>query len=705
MTALSENVLPETLLAEALEQLQQERATRQQLQAELERERSLRRCLVDSIPDLVFYKAEDGTYLGCNQAFAEFVGRSEPEIVGRTDAEIFAQSCAEAIQRRDRQVYVTGKAQRTEEWANFPNGDRRLLDTLKTPFRGAEGELLGLIGVCRDVSDRHRTETALFNRERYLAALVEIQHCLLLFHENNEEFYDQILEPLGQAASASRVYIFENYWDLSGRLMMSQCAEWCAEGIAPQIDNPALQNLPYDDFFLRWAVTLAEGEIINGKVADFPKSEQHFLVRQGIQAVLILPFIVDGDFFGFIGFDNCTEARAWDAAEIHLLRAAAAAISQALEHRQAESELQAAYAEQRALFNAMDDLVLVRDARGLCTKILTPRATSLLYRPADDMVGKTLHETFEPDVADSFLDLIRYALDTQETVKTEYTLQVEGNEVGLDASISPIDSGSVLWMIRDVTNRRKTQAEILQSLEKEKQLNELKSRFVSMVSHEIRTPLTTILTSADILQNLPCTETERDDLFALIQSSIRHMVQLLEDALFIGVTEAGKLEVNPTHFSLAAFCQKLQKETEMRLQPGQQLKVQWLGCEQVWLDEKLLWQLLSNLISNAIKYSPAGGTIRFDLACAEGQARFRVKDQGIGIPAGEIETLFECFHRASNVGTISGTGLGLAIVKSCVDRLQGEIAVESEVGVGTTFTVTLPIVTLPVKTAKSGVGE
>jgi two-component system, cell cycle sensor histidine kinase and response regulator CckA len=131
MTAISENVLPETLLAEALEQLQQERATRQQLQEELARERSLRRSLVDSMPDLVFYKAKDGTYLGCNQAFAEFVGRTESEIVGRTDAEIFAPSCAEAIQKRDRQVYATGEAQRTEEWANFPCGDRRLLDTLK----------------------------------------------------------------------------------------------------------------------------------------------------------------------------------------------------------------------------------------------------------------------------------------------------------------------------------------------------------------------------------------------------------------------------------------------------------------------------------------------------------------------------------------------------------------------------------------------
>jgi signal transduction histidine kinase len=401
---------------------------------------------------------------------------------------------------------------------------------------------------------------------------------------------------------------------------------------------------------------------------------------------------VDGDFFGFIGFDSCTEARTWDAAEVHLLRAATAAISQALEHRKSEVELQTAYAEQRALFNAMDDLVLVRDARGLCTKILTPQ-TSLLYRPMDEMIDKTLHEVFEPEMADHFLDLIRHALDIQETVKTEYSLQVAGREVGLDASISPIDSSSVMWVIRDVTNRRNTQAEILKNLEQEKQLSELKSRFVSMVSHEIRTPLTTILTSADILQNLPCTEVERDDLFALIQTSIRHMVQLLEDALFIGVSEAGKLEVKATCFSLDEFCQRIQREVSMRLGQGHQLLFN-RECDapaRVWLDEKLLWQLLNNLISNAIKYSPHGGQIQLRLACKTNEVVFQVIDSGIGIPPEELQNLFQCFQRASNVGTISGTGLGLAIVKTCVDRLQGEIQVESEVGVGTTFTVTLPV--------------
>jgi signal transduction histidine kinase len=109
------------------------------------------------------------------------------------------------------------------------------------------------------------------------------------------------------------------------------------------------------------------------------------------------------------------------------------------------------------------------------------------------------------------------------------------------------------------------------------------------------------------------------------------------------------------------------------------------------MDEKLLRHIFSNLLSNAVKYSPSGGTVHFNLACEQEKAIFQVQDKGIGIPAAEQANLFDAFHRASNVGTISGTGLGLAIAKKSVDLHGGKIAVNSEVGVGTTFIVTIPL--------------
>ncbi len=111
----------------------------------------------------------------------------------------------------------------------------------------------------------------------------------------------------------------------------------------------------------------------------------------------------------------------------------------------------------------------------------------------------------------------------------------------------------------------------------------------------------------------------------------------------------------------------------------------------VWIDEKLLRHILSNLLSNAIKYSPQGGTVHFEVICQPEEVIFHIQDEGIGISVADQAQLFDSFYRASNVGTISGTGLGLAIVKKSVDLYGGKIAIHSEVGVGTTFTVTLPL--------------
>jgi signal transduction histidine kinase len=141
-----------------------------------------------------------------------------------------------------------------------------------------------------------------------------------------------------------------------------------------------------------------------------------------------------------------------------------------------------------------------------------------------------------------------------------------------------------------------------------------------------------------------------------------------------------------------AFCRELVDELQLTLKTEHSISFMCLAsCKEACLDEKLLRQFLTNLISNAIKYSPEGGNIQFDLMCRDDTATFRIRDRGIGIPLKDQAQLFEPFYRSSNVGTISGTGLGLAIVKRCVELHGGEIAVESEVGVGTTFTITLPL--------------
>lgn len=257
----------------------------------------------------------------------------------------------------------------------------------------------------------------------------------------------------------------------------------------------------------------------------------------------------------------------------------------------------------------------------------------------------------------------------------------------------------IAGIAEDVTERKLAEVEILNALAKEKELGDLKSRFISITSHEFRTPLATIMSTAELLEYYQWTEEDKVEQLHLIQDAVKHMLQLLEDLLFIGTSEAGQVRFNPEPLVLNEFCQELVTEIQrgMSLNPTPSgiphaLTLvcrghRFLAC----MDKKLLRQLLSNLLCNAIKYSPGGGQVHLELTCEDDKAIFQIQDQGIGIPKEEQSRLFEFFYRAKNVGAIAGTGLGLAIVKTCVDLHRGEITVNSEVGLGTRFTVSLPL--------------
>ena len=242
--------------------------------------------------------------------------------------------------------------------------------------------------------------------------------------------------------------------------------------------------------------------------------------------------------------------------------------------------------------------------------------------------------------------------------------------------------------------RKRTEGEIRKALEQEKELTELKSRIISTISHEYRTPLTSILSSAELLEHYGDSFSEERKLKHLtrIQTSAKHMTDLVNDLLFIDKGEANKLEFNPTQLNLEQFCRELVEDTRSSIPSHISLTFDCRGDGiNAYLDEKRLRQILTNLLSNAIKYSRQGGTVRFELECVDDVAIFSIQDDGIGIPAADQLRLFESFHRASNVGMRPGTGLGLTIVKKCVDSQGGQITVDSVVGVGTKFTVTLPL--------------
>ncbi|MES2635010.1 MAG: 7TM diverse intracellular signaling domain-containing protein [Pseudomonadota bacterium] len=368
------------------------------------------------------------------------------------------------------------------------------------------------------------------------------------------------------------------------------------------------------------------------------------------------------------------------------------------QRKELEAQLQKSSSEREAILNsALVGIVLSVNRRH---EWVNNKFADMLGYPRQVLIGQS-SVYIHPDEAEweRFGEMARTALITTGSYICERQLKRRSGElfwVEMGGScIRPHDPDSgVIWTFLDITERKKSEIEIREALEQQKALNELRSRFVAMTSHEFRTPLAAIQSAEELLRHygdrLP--QPERIEVLDSIASGVQRMSRMMDRVLLLGRADAGMLEFEPQRVDLAQLCRQLVAEAHAQ-QPGEKRDVklvlgQGIGVGQY--DEKLLRHVFGNLLSNALKYSPGGGEVRFEVRQDEGTTVFEVSDQGIGIPTDEIAHLFESFHRASNVGAIQGTGLGLAIVKNAVETHGATIEVESRIGEGTTFTVRLP---------------
>lgn len=241
---------------------------------------------------------------------------------------------------------------------------------------------------------------------------------------------------------------------------------------------------------------------------------------------------------------------------------------------------------------------------------------------------------------------------------------------------------------------RESTLEIQKALEKEKELSELKSRFVSMASHEFRTPLSTILSSISLLSRYTegSQQDKRDKHINRIKSSVRNLTGILNDFLSLSKLEEGKIENQPSEFDIGELCPEVIDEIQGLLKDGQEIVHEGLGSPLfVRWDKRLVKNILFNLLSNAIKYSDERKKIFMRERLEEGFFLIDIVDQGIGIPDADQPYLFTRFFRAANATNIQGTGLGLNIVKRYIDLVGGSITFESQLNEGTIFTVCLPL--------------
>jgi len=321
-----------------------------------------------------------------------------------------------------------------------------------------------------------------------------------------------------------------------------------------------------------------------------------------------------------------------------------------------------------------------------------------------------LHNSFDlcilgPIALDKFRNWVEATKKAEEPVFLPFLLITSRSDVKMvtrhlwktidELITNPIEKVELQVRIEALLQKRNLSLELKVANENLQNLNQLKTRFISVASHEFRNPLHIILAYAQMLYrgSEKLTAEKKKELFSRIKASAKKMTDTLDDVLILTKGELKEEKLDLRILDLEAFLRQLVAEIKIGSANNQEVNFTVEGkSEKAYFDENLLRHILTNLLTNAIKYSPLDTPVDFDLVFQDKEIIFKIKDSGIGIPLKDQSHLFESFRRASNVGEIPGTGLGLAIVKQSVDLHGGTIEVDSEVGIGTTFTVVLPLV-------------
>ncbi len=299
---------------------------------------------------------------------------------------------------------------------------------------------------------------------------------------------------------------------------------------------------------------------------------------------------------------------------------------------------------------------------------------------------------FPIEISLSYMDIdgVQYAIAyaSDDSIRKGILKELEESKVKLVKYSDDLEQK----VIERTEELKASESKLRISLEKEKELGELKSRFVSMASHEFRTPLSSILSSANLIGRYEKEDQQNKRMKHVnrIESSVKNLTTILDDFLSLERLESGNIGIQSNEFEINEFISQIIDEINLITKTGQKIIHQHQGSNNIFTDEHLLKNVLINLLSNAIKYSQEGKHVELLTRIENGALSIQVKDYGIGIPTDDQQYMFTRFFRANNVTNIQGTGLGLTIVKRYLDLMNGKIWFESEEGKGTTFFLEIP---------------
>ena len=640
------------------------------------------RSVIDHIQEVIFQTDAVGRWTLLNPAWTEMTGFSLEESIGRNFLDFVYpndwQSNIELFQ-----TLAAGDSEYCRHEVRYltRSGSFRWFEVYARLALDADGKIVGTAGTLNDISERKHTEAALQRRDAILEA-VSFAAKLFLTTDSWEEYIQEVLERLGHAADVSRVYIFENHFDQHNTLLVSQRFEWTADGIVPQIDNPELQNLPYREVgFARWVDMLSKGELIYGHVRTFPSDEQEILASQDILSLVVVPIFVGSVWWGIIGFDQCQNEHDWSATEVDALKTATSTLGAAIQREWAQAALRSSETTNRALLNAIPDMMFRISYNGFFLDYKSAREEELLVSPTE-FIGRQVFDILPPTLAQQLMQAIVQALQTNTVQIFEYQVAMQECPQDYEARIVVSGAAETLAIVRNITERKK--------------MERMKNEFISTVSHELRTPLTSIrgslgLITGGVAGELPSRVRTMVD---IAYKNSERLVRLINDILDIEKIASGKMvfDLKPVEL-MSLIEQVVEANRAYAAEFGVMLMLeQHLSDIVINTDGDRLTQVLTNLLSNAAKFSPHDDTVIITVARQEHAIRVAITDHGPGIAEAFRDQIFQKFAQADSSDTRqkSGTGLGLSISKAIIERLGGTIGFETNLGTGTTFYFDLP---------------
>lgn len=631
-----------------------------------------------------------------NMAFDKQFQSDPDSYFGKSLLKLVAEGDHPAFQRRIENVLQTHSGELIETCGERTDGSRFNAEFSVGYITTNDENRKGLVVTIRDISERKQAEQMLktkFEEEKQFREYLQILHEVtieLTMIDDLDQFYRRVVELALERFGFERLALF--LYDAERNEAVGTYGTDIGGNL---IAEHHVRFNPKDGGIMERTFHSNEHFAYDEQAKLFTSLES---VSEGWNAGAVL---WNGEErLGWLVTDNGVKHRAASNPLLGLLPLYAMSVAAILAQKKIEGSLRQSETKFRSLVEAAPTAIIISNTQGEIT-LVNHEAEALFGYNRDELIGSSIDQLVPHEIREAHAgkrhQYVSAPTDRRLDHQGELTaLRKDGSSFATEIALSYVphpDMPVVMSFIRDITERKRWEEVLIKSLEREKELNELKSRFVSMASHEFRTPLTAILSSSEILLHFRerLDEEKINRKLNIISLEVKHLTNIIDDVLDLGRMQSGRSEFRPEMTDLDLICRDLIDEFQARLDLKQNIAY---SCQQApmmaTVDKRLMRQVIMNLVSNAIKYSPEGKSIYVTLEQTPDTIIMKVRDEGIGIPADDLTHLFEPFHRASNVHRISGTGLGLSITKQAVEMHDGTIEVETQENVGSTFIVQIP---------------